>query len=116
MPATLTFNADGREFLEAMANTLTQRGFTVVRSFDLQDSRRGLADTSGSQAVSETSAVQYAVLLVYGSGAEPLPVIVSGWCGCTEVCVPHDGDTRVAPDLAETVVEILAELPSRGRR
>ncbi len=112
----LTFDANCLAVLEETAEALTQQGFTVVRSFDLQGTKKCLAHTSGSQAVSDASGTQYIVLLVYGQLAEPLPVIVSGCCGCTQVCVPYDADTRVDPGLSKKIVEILAGLQVRGWR
>lgn len=112
----LTFDANCQEVLEETVGALTREGFTVVRSFDLQGTKNGLAHTSGSHVVSEASLAQYVVLLVYGTAAEPLPVIVSGCCGCTEVCVPYDADAHVDPGLSEKIIEILAGLQVRGWR
>ncbi len=108
MRTLLTFDANCREVLEAAASALTQQGFMVIRSFDLQGTKKRHAQPSGSWAVSDTSGVQFAVLLVYGQAAEPLPVIVSGGGRCTEVCVPDDVDSHVDRTLYDTIVEIVA--------
>ncbi|GMR10819.1 MAG: hypothetical protein BMS9Abin28_1643 [Anaerolineae bacterium] len=64
-----------------LSKTLSDVGFEVIRSFDLQTARRALRDPDGCSCPNHGTSrcdCQYVVLLVSGRASEPVTIVVHG--------------------------------------
>jgi len=114
---SVLFDFDGATVAQAATATLTRRGFSVVRSFDLRAALAVHSDCECPYHGTAQCTCQFVVLLVYGdpttgSGQDAAqPVVLTVHCrdNRTQAQVVHDANMIPDPRLAEQVMAALVE-------
>jgi hypothetical protein len=122
MNESLVFGFDGATVAQAATATLTRRGFSVVRSFDLRSALAAHADCECPHHGTAQCTCQFVVLLIYGDPSTLPPAGVAGpgaaqlvalTMHCrdnrTQVQVVHDATTIPDPRLVEQVMAALVQ-------
>jgi hypothetical protein len=85
---------------------LSQADLRAVQTFDLQTARIGLADCSCPNHGTAACDCQMVVLLVYGSGEEPVTLILHGSDGQTRLSIVESrpqSDARLMNTIQQTL-------------
>lgn len=116
MNDSILFNSDGETAAQTVTAALTQRGFRVVRTFDLRSALVAHPDRDASRWPcncpyhgTDYCTCQFVVLLVYGDTAEPLVVTAHSRDTQTHLQIVHDALTRPDPHLARQVMAVLVK-------
>jgi len=103
----VTFECGGEAAARLAQRSLGQRGFQVVRSFDLMGSDSDACDCPhhGTPRCS----CQYSVLLVYSEAGPPVPVTAHSREARTRFEIAADPNVRPEADLVDQIMAILLE-------
>jgi len=98
MNENILYDCNGETAAQAATETLTRRGFRVVRSFDLRSALAPLAAHADCECPHHGTAqctCQFVVLLVYGDpSAEPALSLSKGSGGAPVVITAHSRDAQ----------------------
>ncbi len=122
MNDSLLYDCNGVTAARAATETLTRRGFRVVRSFDLRSAMAAHADCECPHHGTAKCTCQFVVLLVYGESGAPAVVTAHSRDAQAQVqivrptgmlrdlkAVRDDANTRPEPRLVEQVMAALFE-------
>ena len=105
----ILFASNGEIAAQAITAILTQRGFCVVRSFDLRSALAAHADYDCPCHGTAHCTCQFVVLLVYGDTAEPVVVTTHSHDAHARLRIIQDGLGRPDLNLVEQVMAALVE-------
>ena len=103
----MQFNKNCNQVIEESVNRLTQSGFTVVESFDLQVARANYSGCTCPQHGTDQCACQLAILLVYERDAIPVSLMVHGNQEWTEISIVDTPDQKIKPALRAKITSTL---------
>lgn len=103
----MQFDRNCNQVIEESISRLTQSGFTVVESFDLQVARANHNDCTCPQHGTDQCACQLAILLVYERDAFPVSLMVHGNQEWTEISIVETPDQKIKPALRTTIISTL---------
>src|SRR6266511_5213051 len=92
---------------EWVRETLTNGGFRVVPTFDLQIARLAHPDCSCPHHGTEQCSCQLVILLVYGTQEEPATLVIHGQDGKTWISFSTPMETRSHQSLEASVRHLL---------
>jgi hypothetical protein len=92
---SILYDCNGETAAQAATETLTRRGFRVVRSFDLRSAMAAHSDCECPHHGTAKCTCQFVVLLVYGDpSAEPALSLSKGSGGAPIVITTHSRDAQ----------------------
>ena len=97
----------GEQAAQLVVDGLSQRGFHVVRSFDLNVATNGLCDCPHHGT--EKCTCQYVVLLVYGATGAPAVVTPNSRDEQSHLEIVSDANAPSDPSLVDHVLTALVE-------
>jgi len=114
MNENILYDCNGETAAQAATETLTRRGFRVVRSFDLRSAMTTHADCECPHHGTAQCTCQFVVLLAYGdpstgSGGAPVVITAHSRDAQAQVQLVRDANSRPDPRLVEQVMAALFE-------
>lgn len=109
MHESLLFNFDGATVAHAATMALIQRGFYVVRSFDLRSALTAHSECECPYHGTSQCTCQFIVLLIYGDNARPATLTVHCRDRQAQAQIVSDPATQPDPSLAKQVMAALQE-------
>ena len=114
MNENILYDCNGETAAQAATETLTRRGFRVVRSFDLRSAMTTHADCECPHHGTAQCTCQFVVLLAYddpSTGSEGAPVVITAHSrdAQAQVQLVRDANSRPDPRLVEQVMAALFE-------
>jgi hypothetical protein len=103
----VTFECGGERAAQLARRILGQRGFQVVRSFDLLGADSDACDCPHHGTPHCTC--QYSVLLVYSEAGPPVPVTAHSRDSRTRFEIAADPNSPLEADLVDRIMAILLE-------
>ncbi len=108
-PGDMLINVPCNEVLTRVRRSLERVGLRALETFDLQIARSSGAECTCPHHGTARCDCQMVVLLVYGEGTAPTPIMLHGSDGQTWISLPDDRACDLEPLLEAAIVSSMGD-------